>query len=356
MRIWITFLLLLAAYTGAAQTDSSIIRRIYLIGDAGNDTAPGPALHMLHKMAEADDSATVVFLGDNVYPRGTDGKTSSVQKLMTQLRAVDSAGQVIVVPGNHDWLAQARGGWKALEVQRFLVDSALAATHNGRANGNLFPKTIGPGPAVVEIDSSLIIVIWDSQWWLQGYPFHTLPKHQRYRAKEIYNAALQQLDSILNVADKHNQRVLFCLHHPLYSNGVHGNPKLGVAASLITYTPLQVFGLMGLNRLFSQQAAHPRYKKQRHDLLGIINRYDSIIIAAGHDHNLQAIKDSTSGNVHIVSGAGSKKSAIRKEVYPVVYSNDSQPGFFIIEVMANGRLKLISCLADGSKVIITTDF
>ncbi len=352
MHLWITFSLLLVSLAGTAQSDSSVVHRIFLIGDAGNDTAPGPALKLLHKMAEADDSATVVFLGDNVYPRGIDGKATSVQKLMTQLHAVDSAGRVIVVPGNHDWLAQARGGRKALEAQRFLVDSALAAVHNGNANGSLFPKAIGPGPAVVEIDSSFIIVVWDSQWWLQGYPFHTLPKHQRHRAKEIYNEALQKLDSILAAADSKNQHVLFCLHHPLYSNGVHGNPKLSIAGSLVTYTPLQVLGLLGLNRLFSQQAAHPRYKKQRNDLLRIINQYDSILIAAGHDHNLQVMKDSTSGNVHVVSGAGSKKSAIRKETYPAVYSNDNLPGFFIIEVMANGKLRFISCHADGSKVLI----
>jgi len=82
---------------------------IYLIGDAGKDTLPGPALTMLEEELKLHQNSSVIFLGDNIYPAGLEGKEGnkkkhlSEMKLLSQLeRTRDFTGHVFWVPGNHD--------------------------------------------------------------------------------------------------------------------------------------------------------------------------------------------------------------------------------------------------------------
>jgi len=84
-----------------AENDS-IAHTVFLIGDAGNDKSPSLCLQLLEKMSVGKPNTSFIFLGDNLYPKGINGKKSSEQKLLTQLNAVSKVEKVFVIPGYHD--------------------------------------------------------------------------------------------------------------------------------------------------------------------------------------------------------------------------------------------------------------
>lgn len=68
---------------------------VYLIGDAGKDTISGPALQMLDNLLTREGkNASVIFLGDNVYPRGLENPVHTIEKsqrkILSQLQVADS--------------------------------------------------------------------------------------------------------------------------------------------------------------------------------------------------------------------------------------------------------------------------
>ncbi|MFL5491844.1 MAG: metallophosphoesterase, partial [Gemmatimonadales bacterium] len=97
-----------------------IATRIYLIGDAGAPRAAGePVLEALSRDLAAQRVETVVvFLGDNVYPKGLPApqdpeRAEAERRLRTQLQVVERAGvKGYFVLGNHDWNRFGKGGWE----------------------------------------------------------------------------------------------------------------------------------------------------------------------------------------------------------------------------------------------------
>jgi hypothetical protein len=56
---------------------------LFLIGDAGDDIEQNKVHKTLQKHLEATTNGGVIFLGDNIYPRGMDGTKDAELKLLT---------------------------------------------------------------------------------------------------------------------------------------------------------------------------------------------------------------------------------------------------------------------------------
>lgn len=113
----------------AAPLDS-IELALFLIGDAGSKAYDGePVLLELSRQSDSlrPVKQFVVFLGDNVYPRGVPplghpDRDDAERKLAAQVLAIrKGAAQGILVPGNHDWDRQGRDGWNAIRRQDTVV-------------------------------------------------------------------------------------------------------------------------------------------------------------------------------------------------------------------------------------------
>lgn len=283
---------------------------LFLIGDAGEDTSSGPALLRLKEQLNETPNSTVVFLGDNVYPAGLNLKDSnSIKRMESQLKILNEyKGQVYFIPGNHDWNAQKPNGANILKDQQVYVTEYLKnkTTVKNKNDKTFLPENALPGPETVMLNEYLRLVIIDTQWFLHYYKKNKTGT--KANTKKIFYSIL---DSILNYSSLNNQKVIIAAHHPIYTNGQHSKKKQPLRF-LINYTPLQIFGLLGLNRLLSQDIEQPRYKRMRKKMISIFEKYPhQITYVSGHDHNLQLIhKDSVT---YIVSGGGSKLSKIRKK-------------------------------------------
>lgn len=309
---------------------------IYLVGDAGEDTIPGKALLLLKEELLAHPNSAVIFLGDNVYPAGLVTEShASCMHLESQLQILkDYKGQIYFVPGNHDWDAQRRNGLQALACQQSYVEDYLKF-HSAAANRSgysFLPRNGLPGPETVMLNEQLRLIVLDTQWFLHYYKKNSTGSKKHTR--ELFYA---RFDSILSYASAHKEQVLVAAHHPLYTNGEHSR-RLQPFRFLINYTPFQVFGLMGLNRLLTQDLSQPRYRKMRKQLLNSLGKYDNIVYASGHDHNLQCFKEG--GKRYIVSGSGSKRSHLRKHKrFSPVFEDDQHTGFVKLEYDASGNVK-----------------
>ncbi len=306
---------------------------VYLIGDAGEDTIPGKALLMLKEELLSHPNSTVVFLGDNIYPKGLNSKDKkSALCLESQLHILNNyKGSVYFIPGNHDWQLQGPKGLKRLKKQQIFVDAYLKekTTASNKNTAAFLPENGLPGPETVMLNNKLRLIIIDTQWFL-----HLYKKNKIQSKKHTEELFYTRLDSLLNLAKQNNEQVLITAHHPMFTNGQHSLSRQPLRF-LNNKTPLQLFGLVGMNRLLSQDISQPRYKKMRKRMMQSFDKYDNIIYAAGHDHNLQCFKQGA--NRYIVSGAGSKLAPFnKKKTFDSVFQDDTKRGFINVQYSADG--------------------
>lgn len=285
---------------------------LFLVGDAGNPAVGGePTLLLLQKQLQAaGENAGVTFLGDNIYPEGMprkedDDRAESERRIADQVKVVQGfSGDVVIVPGNHDWAQGRKYGFKNVKRQEKFVEKLM----EGR--DVWLPSDGCPGPVEVPLAKDVMLIAIDTQWWLHKYE---KPDHE-HDCEVKYNADFLEMlhDAIERNKEK---KIIIAGHHPLYSYGAHGGhfppathlfPLMMAKENL--YVPLPVLGTFGVvfRKVWGniQDIPHPVYQELKEELTEIFDHYPNIIYASGHDHNLQYLP--VDGHHYIVSGAGVK--------------------------------------------------
>lgn len=315
-----------------------IAHTIYLVGDAGNADEPQAqqTLELLHqKLKKSNNKSTLIFLGDNIYPKGfpsddsTSEKAIAETKLTNQLKLTKGfKGKTIFIPGNHDWY----NGIKGLERQSDFVAKYL---NNKKA---FLPRKSCPIDDV-EIDSTSTLITVDSEWFLEEWNNHpTINDNCDIKTREDF---FDELESILN--KNQEKTVILAIHHPLFSNGTHGG-QFSLEKQLFPLEqkiPLPIIGSFinlvrktsGVSPQDLQNKVYANYAKR---IKTLIQNKKNVIVVSGHDHNLQYInKENIS---QIISGAGSKSEAAR-----AIGANDFSYG-------GNGYAALILYKSGDAKV------
>ncbi|MDX2301578.1 MAG: metallophosphoesterase [Microscillaceae bacterium] len=335
------------------DTLSEIKHTVFLIGDAGKPSLEKtePTFKLLQKqLLEAGSKSTIAFLGDNIYPKGLPD-SSDIKKrleaekyLIEQLKILDNyTGNVIFIPGNHDWAQGRHYGWQQLKNQEYFVENYLQ-------KGNVFLPDQGcPGPIEIELNDDLVLIILDTQWWLHQGSKPGVEQDCDAKTDADFLALVD--DAVKRHLDK---KIIVAAHHPLQSNGTHGGhfpalEHLFPFAPKKYFIPLPVLGSMyvGYRKYFGsiQDIPNIRYRQLRNVLFKIFKSHPNLIYAAGHEHNLQyhAID-----NWHqIISGAGSKDSWIAPK--PKAEFAYAHKGFARLDFYENGetRLKFYAPDQDG---------
>ena len=288
-----------------------IVHTFYLVGDAGNadEEQAQQTLELLHqKLKKSTKKATLLFLGDNIYPKGfpKDDNTAEIaqaeKKLTNQLELSKGfKGKTIVIPGNHDWY----NGIKGLERQADFVTKYL---NDKKA---FLPRKSCPIEDV-KIDSTITLVTVDSEWFLEDWDNHpTINDNCDIKTREDF------FDELENVLNKNQEKtVVLAIHHPLMSNGTHGG-QFSLEKQLFPLEkkiPLPVIGSV-INLLRKTSGASPQdlqnkqYTIYSKRIKTLLQKQKNVIVVSGHDHNLQYI--SKENIKQIISGAGSKSEAAR---------------------------------------------
>lgn len=316
---------------------------VFLIGDTGamSRTKTEPVLQMMRNHMDLSPRSAVVFLGDNIYPRGLPPLGNILRKdaeaTLTKYKEIldGYTGKIFFISGNHDWNKGRRNGYEYILRQEEYLKKLFQ-------NESIFlPRNGCPGPEEIVINNNLTIVLINTQWWMQSA---MRPIGREFGCKASSEDKFFEL--LEDIFDKNrNKRVLVAGHTPVYSYAIHGGSfKLKHHLFPFTlynrkaYVPVPVFGsLLPLYRKYfgaREDIAHPRYRRLRHQLKYLFKKYPGIIYAAGHEHNLQYItKD---GGHFIVSGAGSKLKYVIEEGKHLRFGLKSK-GFFKLSFYDDGR-------------------
>jgi len=343
-RIFWSWALLLMSTALWAQTDS-LKRRVFLLGDAGElHNGHHPVVDWLKAHVDWNDERNIaVWLGDNIYPHGlaTEGEPDyrqSKQVLDTLLSLTrGKKARTYFIPGNHDWQNGKIGGWLRAQNQVDYINSLL------EKNIEAWPRGGCPGPVMGEVDSQLVIVLADSQWFLH---IHDKPGPGSNCSSKSLDDFTSELEEIIRTHP--NQLVIVATHHPIYSQGVHGGAytlkqhifPLAEAVDNL-YIPLPILGSVYpiARGVFGnvQDFNHPLYRSMAKGIEDVLKKYPNTIPVAGHDHSSQLLRKVKDSMYYIVAGAVAELTRVKRANDNLVYA-DVNYGFVTLDIHKSGKV------------------
>ncbi|WP_439131421.1 metallophosphoesterase [Polaribacter sp.] len=330
------------------KPNSEILHTFYLIGDAGNSKLKekDPALRYLEKEIEnANENATLIFLGDNVYQKGIPKKVKKKKKKKRKRYKLAKhrlevqydigkkfAGNTIFIPGNHDWYS----GLDGLKRQEELVEDALGKNRFQPENGCPLEK--------IEINDEINVIVVDTHWFVTNWN-----KHPTINDKCEIKTRQKFFDEFEGMIKKsQGKTTLIALHHPMFTNGPHGGyysfkshikpaPLLGTAINILRKTSGSI----------NTDQQNEKYNELRKRIITIAQANERVLFVSGHEHSLQyLVKDNIP---QIVSGSGSKNTAV-KNVNGGVFGYGTQ-GFARLDVYKNGECTVHYYTAKDKKIV-----
>jgi len=289
--------------------DSLLEQRFYLLGDAGLGASENEALQAFKEHVKDRNTKNdwVVYLGDNIYPNGLpdEGKKGH-DDAMSQIKAQTDIkkffkGQILFIPGNHDWYSE---GLKGLKRQEKFVEDDLD-------DDEAFQPENGCAIETIEVSDNVVMLAIDSQWYITDWDKHpTINDECDIKTREDFFLELE------GELKKYGEKsIVIAIHHPTYTYGLHGgiynfqkhifaadnNIPLPIIASLVTLIRAQ-------GGVSPQDRYNNRYNELMKRIITLTKDNDKVVFVSGHEHNLQYINND--GIRQIVSGAGSKESPV----------------------------------------------
>ena len=319
-------------------TDLEIDKSFYLIGDVGKSPIGGKSDGLLalenYLKSQTTDKDHLIFLGDNIYPIGMPEKDSEFRPIAenhldAQIDVAKSFnGSTIFIPGNHDWYNE---GLKNVEREKKYIEKELD-------NKNIWEPKVGCPINSIDISKQIQLIIIDSQWYLAQWDKHPTINDDCEQIKTRDQFFLEIEGEFKKNQDK---TILFALHHPLFTNGVHGGQYAAIKHLYPSQSaiPVPILGSLATQirtsgGVSAQDKQNKRYQEMsdRITTLARASAAPRIIFASGHEHTLQYIVNE--GIRQIVSGSGSKQSY-------ATLSNDGLfsyggNGFARLDVMRDG--------------------
>ncbi len=278
---------------------------VFLVGDAGkleDGGTPRALLAMQQNFYLADENDVLLFLGDNIYPKGLsdDNKKEyfAAQKaLQAQLNTAKKfPGRICFIPGNHDWYS----GLKGLKSQERMIENTLGK--------NTFKPEKGCGIEKVKISDDIVLLLIDSQWYVTDWDKHpTINDDCGIKTRELF---LDEFRSEIKKA--RGKTTLVAIHHPMFSNGSHN----GQYTFQSHMSPLPVLGslkniLRTTSGVSNADMSNWFYNDLRKNIIAASQQNENVIFLSGHEHNLQFIQ--SDNLTQIISGSGSKTSGVHTE-------------------------------------------
>lgn len=281
----LTFLLLLSQAQAFAKTESQMDQFI-VIGDTGKQTtAQGEVAHSLKKYCELTDKTcdAALLLGDNLYYAGMESADDPIMDTVFNDYYQDLAFSFYAILGNHDFGKSSR---------------SLKRANHQLEYSKRNPQFIMPKRFYYKVYKNAVVAFLDTT---------------RIMWKKDISAQVELIKTAKAEALKKNLWFIVAGHHPMLSNGKHGNAGDYERMSF----PYFVSGKYVKNFLLNHVCPN------------------ADVYLSGHDHSLQAMSGAHAGckSYLIVSGAGASGSELTKR--NVVDFETTNLGYFHLSINAH---------------------
>lgn len=350
------------------ETDAEVEYALFFVGDAG-----APKLHdhpeaqlplepvllalqrdvLIQTARLGVDGVTVVYLGDNVYPRGLVGegevgRAHGERVLRALIRSAEPA-RVVFTAGNHDWDIQGADGWRHVrEQQRFLSQQGERVS--------MQPPGGCSGPARLDFGKHLGLVLIDPIGFshARDFPDENAAVCPHPDVRSAFLALAEQFDG------SGDRNMLLAQHHPLITSGPHGGnftwkQHLFPLTDFVPWlwVPLPILGsIYPVSRELGVTGTDLTSEGYQTWIRGIYRATrpgSPVAFVAGHEHSLQLHRDAI-GAYYVVSGAGSSRKVDRVEPLPTSMFSLAAPGYFRFDVHTDGALGLTAlAVRDGER-------
>ncbi|MCP4120141.1 MAG: BamA/TamA family outer membrane protein [Bacteroidetes bacterium] len=294
---------------------------LFVFGEMGANPINSNPLtpHIKKALDNAAPNSSAIFLGSHLYPKGLSGKTKSKRpEQETELRSKmillnDFRGNYYFISGEHDWEYRGDKGSVAVNRMEDFFEDELEAK-------DFFLPEKGCGdPYKLKIENNIVLLFINSQWWLEDWQNESkINKGCDIKSRTEFVDRFKEL-----MLKNKNKQLVVVMHHPLYSDGVHGG-NIPAKYHLFPITELKSKAWLPMPLLGSAAAAHRKisgYKQdlnhQRYRLLKeeiteilTLNRLKDIVFIAAHDQSLQYFHELE--NHFIVSGSAGGTGYARK--------------------------------------------
>jgi hypothetical protein len=319
---------------------------LFLIGDAGAPREGDPVLQALAQAAgRASDRATIVFLGDNIYPAGLPdvGMPDRARAESLLIRQIEvfrwSGARGYFVPGNHDWARHRPDGLVAIRRQGDFIRA------NAGALAELVPAEGCPGPEVRDVGPVFRLVLLDTQWWLHEHekPVHPTSSCPADRPEEF-------VAGLKTAVRAEGRQVVVLAHHPLASGGEHGGRfslehhlfPLREARSWL-WVPLPIIGslypLLRSSGVSPQDIPDRRNRVMREAIESALAETRPLAYVSGHEHNLQVLQGGAARWL-LVSGTGYYGHTTHAVWLAATRYAAALSGFMRIDALRSGQIRL----------------
>ncbi len=332
---------------------------LFLLGDGGDLTSGAAILEQLEDEVTSTveevgfDHVAVVFLGDNLYPKGLPEAASLAgggAPIRAQLEAA-RASRTYLVLGNHDWKKGEPGGRSRAAAQIAAV-RACSEVEGGHAE--VLPGMDCPFPVARDLSDYFRLVFLDTQWWLNSTEGSSSYCASDPRDPEILSSVGRRLRAEIEGAGE--KAVIVFAHHPLVTAGPHGGrfslrqhlfPLTDIHPSLVV--PLPGLGSIAqlMRPLFTSQDLRSRSYRRLSDWVGE-TLVDHPIFAwvAAHEHALQVIEGGDRVAFHLVSGGGSPGKGRPVGRLPGTLLAAARDGYLRLDLDRHGRITITMVVVD----------
>jgi len=341
---------------GLPQADAIV----YLVGDAGLASVDDPIIRQLREdVREGAPGAEtiVVYLGDNVYPRGLHPENHpdharEAGYLDAQASVVRGTNaRAVFMPGNHDWGYSDERGFQQINRQADYIQQLAAEG----LPVDFLPPAGCPGPTSLRVGGKALLLLLETDLWLRD------DAPPASCGNTSTDSALADLERLLSEnATGEDRYVLVLGHHPLDSRGPHAGyytfrdhlfPGTRLWKPLFIPVPF-IYPIIRNMGVTSQDLSSSRYEAFVDAVAAVFLGFDDDPLAygAGHSHALQVLDGREFGVTWLlVSGSGSKLVPVSDDdAFFSAGEGHGEHGYMRVTFFADGRV-LLTAITDGTR-------
>lgn len=300
----LSLMILLSVSTQASAKTELEMDQFIIIGDTGKQTiAQREIAQSLKKYCELGDRAcdAAILLGDNVYQAGMETADDPIMDTVFKDYYQDLSFSFYAVLGNHDYGKLSRSKKRA--------DYQLEYSKRN-------PQFIMPSRFYYKVYKTAVVAYLDTT---------------RMMWKKDISEQAELIKTAKAIAKEKNLWFIVAGHHPMLSNGDHGNAG--------DY----------------ERVSRPYFISGKH-VKHFMDEYvcpSADLYLAGHDHSLQAMTGTQAGckSYLVVSGAGGSASSLAKR--NAVDFESAKPGYFHFNIQSHS-LEMKAVDASASEVFSKT--